>query len=161
MPPLAIFPTESGVPGDGSLLAVHGGGSTEVVGGLIHYAQVIEAYPLTGVTLGTTMARRGEPLLADGVTIWVEGSLLLNERGEPTTSDFTDILSRWTTLRNKLLLANYELFVYYATSPATYRKYKSVNTVFLHCAWSNPVTLTFLLGAATSDTTLYTTAPGA
>jgi hypothetical protein len=162
--PLPLFPTETGVPGDGDLLAIYGGSpaSTEVVGGLIHHAQVIESYPLAGLAIAATFGKKGEPLLYNGVTVWIQGSLLLNTRGEPTTSDFADMLSRWTTLRDKLLLTNFELFLYYhPSSPTTYRKYKTVNTAFLHSFWTNPVTLSYLVGLTTTDKTLYTTAPGA
>jgi hypothetical protein len=162
--PLPIFPTEAGVPGDGSLIAVYGGSpaSTEVIGGLIHHAHVLESHPYTGVTLAGSTGKRGEPIQYNGVTVWLQGSLLLNTRGDPTVSDYADILTRWTTIRDKFLLANFELFVYYhPDAPATYRKYKSLNTAFIHSYWANPVTLTYLIGAATTDKTLYTTAPGA
>jgi hypothetical protein len=161
--PLPIFPYEEGAPGDGSLIAIHGGGSTEVLGGLIHLAQAVEAYVVAGANIPTAGGRsEGDPLGTDGVTLWIKGSLYLNIRGEPTVSDYADMLARWTTVRDKMRLANYELFLYYRTaSPATYRKYKSVNSVLLRGYWSNPVCLCYTLGAFTTDKTLYTTGPGA
>jgi hypothetical protein len=160
--PLPIFPTESGVPGDGSLVAIHGGGSTEVLGGLILFAQALEMRPTIGVLAPAGPIHKGSPLLLDGVTIWIEGALLLDTRGEPTVTDYADMLSRWTTVRDNLLLTDYELFTYYhPSSPTTYRKYKTVNTYFLRSWWNNPVCMHFLLGGVTTDKTLYTTAPGA
>src|SRR4051794_8128873 len=160
--PLPIFPTVNGAPGDGDLIAVYGGGSTEVIGGLVHHAQAVEAYAVPGLATVTVGTAVGQPLVAAGVTLWLKGSLLLDPDGTPTTTDFADILTRWATVQAKLLLANYELFLYYRTaSPATYRKYKTVNTVFLHSFWNNPTSLSYLLAATTGDRTLYTTAPGA
>jgi hypothetical protein len=163
--PLPIFPIEAGSPGDGSLIAIHGGGpaSTEVLGGVIHLAQAVEAYPVTGANIPVTGGRQdGEPLGTDGVTIWIKGSLSVDLCGEPAVTDYADMLARWTTVRDKLRLANYELFLYYRTdAPATYRKYKTVNTVLLRCYWNNPVCLSYTLAAFTTDKTLYTTAPGA
>jgi len=159
--PLPIFPTEDGAPGDGGLIAIHGGGSTEVIGGLVQVANVIEIYPQAGVGPFTPTLRKGDPVIGDGITIWLQGSLLLDIRGEPTVTDYADMLSRWDTVRAKMLLPNYELFLYYRTaSPATYRKFKSVNTYLLRAFWSNPTTLSYTLAAITSDKTLYTTAPG-
>jgi hypothetical protein len=154
---------EDGSPGDGNLIAIHGGGSTEVLGGLIHLAQAAETYVVSGANLPATGGRYdGDPLGTDGVTLWIKGSLYLNIRGEPTVTDYADMLSRWTTIRDKLRLTDYELFLYYRTdAPATYRKYKAVNTVLLRCYWSNPVCLCFTLAAFTTDKTLYTTGPGA
>src|SRR5437867_763168 len=130
---LPIFPIESGAPGDGSLIAIHGGvptATTEVVGGVIQIAQAVESYPVPGITIPVSHGFEREPLSSTGVTIWIRGSLLLNIQGESTSSDYADMLARWTVIRNKLQLANYELFLYYhPAAPATYRKYKTVNTV--------------------------------
>ncbi len=161
--PLPIFPTEEGAPGDGHLVAIHHTGSTEVIGGLIQAALAVEYYVASGANVAITSNHRfGDPLSTDGLTIWLKGSLLLNVRGEPTVTDYADILSRWDTVRAKMLGINYELFLYYRTaSPATYRKYKSMNPVVVRSHWDNPVTLTYILAAVTTDKTLYTTAPGA
>jgi hypothetical protein len=160
--PLPIFPTEEGVPGDGNLLAIHGGGSTEVIGGIVQFLQVVEMYPLVGVMSFQPQLVKGQPVHGDGITIWLQGSLLLDVRGQPTTDDYDDMLDRWDTIRAKALLADYELFLFYRTaSPATYRKLKTVNTYMLKAYWDNPVCLSYLLLAVTTDKTLYTTAPGA
>ena len=160
--PLPIFPTEDGAPGDGDLLAIHGGGSTEVIGGIVQFAQVVETYPQIGVGTFTPTLRKGEALHSNGVTIWLQGSLLLSTLGEPTVTDYADMLSRCDTVRAKMLLASYELFLYYRTaSPATYRKYKSVSTYFLRSFWNNPACLSYTLAAVSTDKTLYTTEPGA
>lgn len=160
--PLPMFPTESGAPGDGDLLAIHGGGSTEVIGGLILFAQAVEIYTTGGIGLVLDMGQKGAPLLENGCTVWIEGSLNLDVRGDPTVSDYADMLSRWTTVRNKLLLANYELFLYYhPSSPTTYRKLKTVNTYLLRSFWNNPMSLHYVFAAVTADKTLYTTGPGA
>jgi hypothetical protein len=159
--PLPIFPTEEGVPGDGNLIAIYGGGSTEVFGGIVQFVQAVEMYLIPGVMSFQPRLQKGQPLHSDGVTIWLQGSLLLDVRGQPTVSDYADMLSRWDTLRAKMLLADYELFLYYRTaSPATYRKFKTVNTYMLKAYWDNPVCLSYLLVAITTDKTLYTTAPG-
>jgi hypothetical protein len=156
-----MFPNDVGAPGDGNLVAVHSGGSTEVFGGLIHLAQVVETYPKAGVTIPTPSGRKLEPLTGDGVTVWIEGSLSVDIRGEPTVSDFLSVLERWAAVRDKLRTTDYELFLYYRTaSPATYQKFKTVNTAILRSYWSNPVCLSFLLAAFTTDKTLYTTGPG-
>jgi len=161
--PLPIFPNEAGVPGDGHLLAIHGGSpaTTEVLGGLIHYARVIEIYPQGGVGLTTPTGKKGDPLIDAGSTIWIEGSLLLDERGEPTVADFSDMLDRWNTLREKFLLSNFELFLYYhPASPTAYRKLKSVNTYHLQSYWNNPSCVQYRVALVTTDRTLYTTGPG-
>jgi hypothetical protein len=159
--PLPIFPTEIGAPGDGDLIAIYGGGSTEVIGGIIQYAQVIEINPHPAIGAFTPTIRKGDPLLSNGVTIWLQGSLLVDIRGEPTVTDYADMLSRWDTVKAKMLLTDYELFLYYRTaSPATYRKFKSVNSYLIRPTWNNPVCLSWLLAAVTTDKTLYTTAPG-
>jgi hypothetical protein len=160
--PLPIFPTEEGVPGDGNLIAVYGGGSTEVFGGIVQFVQAVEMHPLAGVFAFQPSLLKGQPVTNDGVTVWLQGSLLLDVRGQPTTEDYEDMLDRWDTVRAKLLLTDYELFLYYRTaSPATYRKLKTVNTYMLKSYWDNPVCLSYTLLAMTTDTTLYTTAPGA
>ena len=160
---LPIFPAEEGTPGDGNLIAVHGGmpPTTEVFGGLIQLAQAVELYPQPGVGFPVPNGTVGEPLIADGVTIWLQGSLLLDVRGEPTVTDYADMLNRWDAVRNKLLLSGYELFLYYHPSaPATYRKYKDLNTYLIRGYWSNPTCFSYLVAAVTTDKTLYTTGPG-
>jgi hypothetical protein len=160
--PLPLFPAEDGAPGDGNLIAIHGNSSTEVIGGLVQFAQAVEISPLMGVIPWAPTIRNGYPLHGDGVTIWVQGSLLLDIRGQPTVTDYADMLSRWDTVRAKLLLTNYELFLYYRTaSPTTYRKYKSCNTFLLRSVWNNPSCLSYTFAAVTTDKTVYTTAPGA
>ena len=115
-----------------------------------------------GVLFATPELHKGRALHPDGVTIWLQGSLHLDIRGQPTVTDYADMLSRWDAVRAKLLLTDYELFVYYRTaSPATYRKYKTCNTHFLRAQWNNPVGLSYLFAAVTTDRTLYATAPGA
>jgi hypothetical protein len=161
--PLPIFPAEAGTPGDGSLIAIHGGSpaSTEVVGGLIQLAQAVEMYPQLGTVFPSPDPRSPEPLLGDGVTLWIQGSLLLNVQGEPAVTDYADMLSRWTTIRDKLLLSNYELFLYYhPASPTTYRKYKTVNTYLVRSFWNNPAGMSYIFAAVSTDRTLYTTGPG-
>jgi hypothetical protein len=160
--PLPIFPTEEGVPGDGNLIAIHGSGSTEVFGGIVQFVQAVEMYPVAGGLGFQPYLQKGQPVHGNGVTIWLQGSLLLDVRGQPTTEDYADMLSRWDTLRAKMQLTNYELFLYYRTaSPATYRKYKTVNTYMMKAYWDNPVCLSYLLVAVTTDKTLHDTAPGA
>jgi hypothetical protein len=158
-----MFPTESGVPGDGSLIAIHGGSpaTTEVIGGLILFNQAVEIYPQGGIGVVTRYGRKGEPLFDGGWTIWIEGSLNLDIHGDPTVSDYADMLSRWDTVRAKLLLIDYELFLYYhPSSPTTYRKLKLCNTYLLRCFWNNPVCMHYVFAAITADRTLYTTGPG-
>jgi hypothetical protein len=161
---LPLFPTEAGVPGDGNLVAIYGGSpaSVEVIGGIIRQAQVVEAHPQAGATVPPPQGHFGEPLTGDGVTIWLSGSLHLDVHLAPTVSDYADLLARWATVRAKMLLASYELFLYYRTAaPATYRKYKEVKPLLVRSTWSDPVSLSYVLAAVSSDKTLYTTAPGA
>jgi hypothetical protein len=158
---LPMMPTAEGAPGDGNLVAIHGGGSTEVFGGIIHLCQVVEMTPPGGSSFTMPAARIREPILANGVTIWIRGSLHLNLLGEPTVTDYADMLTRWTTIRDKMLLSNFELFVYYRTaSPATYRKYKTVNAAVIRAFWDNPVGMSYAFAGVTTDKTLYATAPG-
>jgi hypothetical protein len=160
---LPIFPAEQGVPGDGRLIAVYGGNPAEieVFGGLIHYAQVVQIHPQGGIGLLTRTGRRGEPLLDGGATLWIEGTLGVDLRGEPLGSDFGEVLQRWDALRARLLSPNLELFVYYHPDPpATYRKLKEVNAYLIQCAWDDPCGIRYLAAFVTLDRTLYTTPPG-
>ena len=103
----------------------------------------------------STRARRGEPLTNNGVTIWLQGSVLSDLRGVPTAADYAAAIARWDTIRAKLITANYELFLYYKPATGLYRKYRSVNTVLLFADWGNPLGLGYLLGATTTDKVLY------
>src|ERR1051326_4923608 len=71
--PLPIYPTEQGAPGDGSLIALYGGGTTEVVGGVVTLAQPVEAYSPLGAIVPSPQGLIGEPLSLTGVTIWLRG----------------------------------------------------------------------------------------
>ncbi|MCS6976045.1 MAG: hypothetical protein NZM31_03415 [Gemmatales bacterium] len=160
---LPVFPAEQGVPGDGSLIAVYGGSpaGVEVFGGLIHFAQVVQIHPHGGIGLMTRTGRRGEPLLDNGATIWIEGTLGVDLRGEPVSSDFAEVLQRWDVLRGRLLAPDLELFVYYHPDPpATFRKFKDVNAYLIHSGWDDPCGLRYLVAFVTLDRTLYSTAPG-
>lgn len=160
---LPIFPAEQGVPGDGRLIAVYGGNPAEieVFGGLIHYAQVVQTHPHGGIGLWTRTGRRGEPLLDGGATIWIEGTLGVDLRGEPDAPDFGEVLQRWDALRTRWLAQNLEFFVYYHPDPpATYRKLKEVNAYLIHCGWDDPCGIRYLAAFVTLDRTLYTTPPG-
>ena len=95
--------------GAGNLLAVYGGSppAVEVFGGVIQHAEVVET---TGATLPATAAtgvRRGDPLILDGVTVWLQGALLADARGVPTAADYAAALARWDAVRAKLLSADY------------------------------------------------------
>ncbi len=162
--PLPIFPTEEGAPGDGNLIALYGGSPTptvEVLGGIIQVCQVVETTPPSGSSFIMPEARLPEQLVANGVTIWIKGSLHLNIRGEPTVSDYNDMLTRWKTVRDKMKLPNFDVFVYYRTaSPATYRKYKTVSAAIIRAFWNNPVGISYVFAGVTSDKTLYETEPG-
>lgn len=155
------LPVEAGRPGDGSLLAVHGGAppTTEVLGGLVGELRVIEGYGRAGVEVAATRGRFGDALLADGVTIWLRGRLLLP--AAPTPADYATLLARWTAVRAKLRLSSFELFTYYhPAAPAGYRKYKAVNCQFIQATWTDPTGLPYVIAAVTSDATLYETGPG-
>ncbi len=161
--PLPMFPVEEGVPGDGNLVAIYGGGppSVEVIGGVIHHAEVVQTHPHASATVPTPQGRFGEPLGGNALTIWLSGSLNVKYFGDATVTDYVDMLTRWDTVKAKMLLADYELFVYYRTAaPATYRKFKLVNPVILRSQWHNPFSLSYTLAAITTDKTLYSTAPG-
>lgn len=161
--PLPSFPTQAGAPGDGNLVAIHGGmpPTTEVIGGQIERLSVIETYPEPNSIWAAPTPRFGVPLTPDGVTLWLTAALLVGLHGQILDPDWAVMLARFNTVRAKMRLASYELFVYYHPAPpTTYRKFKSVNPVYLRSYWSDPTTLRFTLGAITTDKTLYSTAPG-
>lgn len=161
--PLPVFPAEADVPGDGRLVAVYGGSpaAVEVFGGLIHFAEVVQIHPYGGIGLMTRTGRRGEPLLENGATIWIGGSLGVDVRGVPAVSDFADVLARWDQLRAHLLLPDLELFVYYHPDPpVTYRKLKHVHAYLIQSAWNDPCGVRYVIAFVTPDRMLYTTAPG-
>jgi hypothetical protein len=148
-------------PGSGGIVAVYGGTPAETLtfGGAIQHAEVIETFGTLPATPPGT-ARRGEPLVADGVTIWLHGVFPAAPTGVPTTATRDTILQTWDALRTKLLSTGYELFLHYQPAMPLYRKHRVVNTVVLRAHWADPLGLVYLLGATTTNRTLYTSAPG-
>jgi hypothetical protein len=148
-------------PGSGGLIAVYGGSpaGTVTLDGAIQHAEVVETFgTLPAAPPGT--ARRGDPLIDDGVTIWLQGVFPAAPTGVPTDAARSAILATWDTLRAKLLSSGYELFLHYQPSVPLYRKHRLMGTVVLRAHWADPLGLVYVLGATTTDRTLYTNAPG-
>jgi hypothetical protein len=148
-------------PGSGGIVAVYGGSpaGTLVVGGAVQQLEVVETFGTLPATPPGT-ARRGDPLVGDGVTLWLHGVFPAAATGVPTTATRAAVLATWDTLRAKLLGSGYELFLHYQPATPLYRKHRVVNTVVLRAHWADPLGLVYLLGAVTTDRTLYATAPG-
>ncbi len=152
----------AGVPGSGQLVAIYGGSpaGTLAFDGVMQEVQTVETFGTwPGVPAGT--AKPGDPLIADGVTIWLRGVFPAQPTGVPVAQSRATTLATWDSLRAKLLSANYELFLHYEPGGSQlYRKHRSMNTVVLRAHWADPVGLVYVVGATSSQRTLYTSAPG-
>lgn len=148
-------------PGAGGLVAVYGGSpaGTLAFDGALQSAEVVETFGTLPAT-PPGAARRGDPLIDDGVTIWLHGVFPAAPTGVPADATRADILATWGTLRAKLLSSGYELFLHYQPATPLYRKHRLVNTVVLRAQWADPLGVVYVLGAATTDRTLYSSAPG-
>jgi hypothetical protein len=151
------------IPGAGQLIAIYGGSpaATIILDGALLHAQVVETFGNLPATPPGT-ARQGDPLIADGVTIWLHGAFPAQPSGVPTADTRANILATWDAIRNQLLTPDYELFLHYDPGAAPlYRKYQQLNTAVLRAHWADPLGLVYLLGAVTTNRTLYTSAAGA
>lgn len=153
------FPERRGSPGDGSLVwYVKADESEELAfGGIIQHLETIDARSFVGLSLATLEGRFGRPLHADGTTIWLKGTLHVDLNGRPQSDSFRDAIDAWNALRGKLFTASdYILQVYRRAGAEEVLKcsYSGVQTVFLHCLWHSNVSLSFVLGAYTTNRTL-------
>ena len=147
-------------PQSGDLLAIQSGSPAETLtlGGIIRRAEVIETYGDSSI-VPSGSARFGEPLIDDGVTIWLEGFFPTGTDGFPVAMERADILAAWDTLRAKLQTSSYQFFLQYLPGDEPlYRQYQSVHTVLLRSYWADPIGFLYQLAAISSDRTLFTTA---
>jgi hypothetical protein len=147
------------MPISGDRLAIHGGSpaATMTLGGTIHRAEVIETFG-DGSIVPTGKAQFGEPLISDGVTVWLEGFFPTSSDGLPTVEDRATILSNWDTLHAKLIGADFQFFLHYEPGDdALFRKYQSLNTVLIRSYWADPVGFLYQLAAVTTNHTLSAT----
>lgn len=148
-------------PMSAELLAVRSGSPAETVtlSGIIRRAEVIETFGDDNLNAAGS-PHFGDPLISDGITIWVEGYFPTGEDGLPIAQDRADILAAWDTLRTSLQSSSYHFFLYYQPGDdPMYRKYHSVHTVLLRSHWTDPVGILYQLAAISSDRTLSTAAP--
>ncbi|HQR08371.1 MAG TPA: hypothetical protein PLN21_16195 [Gemmatales bacterium] len=148
-------------PMSGELLAVRSGSPAETVtlNGIIRRAEVIETFGDDSI-IASGSPRFGDPLISDGVTIWVEGHFPSGTDGLPVSQDRADILAAWDTLRAGLQSSSYHFFLYYHPGDdPLYRKYISVHPVLLRSQWVDPIGILYQLAAISSDRTLSTAAP--
>ena len=146
----------------GERVAIHGGSpaGTLTFSGTMLRAEVIETLGDASI-VPTGQARFGDPLIADGITIWLEGFFPSDTGGGPVTEDRATTLANWDTLHAKLLTANYDLYLHYQPGDdALYRKYQSVNTVLIRAKWADPLGLPWQLAAITTNHTLSAEAVG-
>lgn len=144
----------------GSLMAIHGGSpaATLSLSGIILRAEAVETFG-DGSIVPTGQARFGDPLIADGVTLWLEGFFPTDAGGGPVTEDRSAILEAWDTFRAKLLITDYDLYLHYQPGDEPlYRKYQSLNTVLIRAKWADPLGLPYQFAAITTDHTLSTAA---
>ncbi|MFT3882819.1 MAG: hypothetical protein QM703_24590 [Gemmatales bacterium] len=148
-------------PMPGELLAVRSGSPAETVTltGIIRRAEVIETFGDDNL-IAVGSPRFGDPLISDGVTIWVEGFFPADDDGLPIAEDRADILAAWDAFRSGLLSSSYHFFLYYQPGDdPTYRKYRSVHTALLRSHWADPLGILYQLAAISSDRTLSHDAP--
>lgn len=142
--------------------AIHFGspGETLPLEGTVQRAEVIETFG-TGPVVPADGARFGEALLADGITVWIDGFFPLGSSGEPVVEDREATLTTWEVLRTALSEADYELFLHYAPgTPGLYRKFREVNTLFFRSYWADALGLRYQFASVTSNRALYALAPG-
>lgn len=152
-----VFPSTA-LPG--SRIAIHGGSpaSTLTLTGIILRADAVETFD-EGSIVPSGQARWAEPLIADGVTVWIEGYFPSDASGGPVIEERADILSAWDTLRAKLQLASYDLFLHYEPGDEPlYRKYQALTTALIRATWSDPLGLRYQFAAITSNHTISTAA---
>ena len=90
----------------------------------------------------------------------MEGYFPTSDAGEPVVQTASEIHDTWNDLRDLLASSDYEFFTHYLPGgSAFYRKYQSMTTVLLRSNWADPLGVTYVLCATTSDKTLYATAP--
>lgn len=150
-----VFPSTA-LPG--SRVALHGGSpaSTLVLQGIIVRAETVETFDEGGI-VPTGQARWPEPLIADGVTVWIEGYFPSDAGGGPVIEEREDIFEAWDTLRAKLQLASYDLFLHYEPGEEPlYRKYQALTTALIRATWSDPLGMRYQFAAITSNHTLST-----
>jgi len=148
-------------PMSGELLAVRSGSPAETVtlSGIIRRAEVIETFGDDSI-IAEGCPRFGDPLINDGVTIWVEGIFPTGADGLLIAQDRADILAAWDTLRAGLLSSSYHFFLYYRPGDdPLYRKYQSAHTALLRSHWADPIGILYQLAAISSDRTLSSAAP--
>lgn len=148
-------------PMPGELLAVRGGSPAETLTliGTIRRAEVIETFGDDNL-IAAGSPRFGDPLISDGVTLWIEGFFPTGDDGLPITEDRADILADWDILRTSLQSSSYHFYLRYQPGDESlYRKYQSVHTVLLRSHWSDPVGMLYQLAAISSDRTLSSTGP--
>jgi hypothetical protein len=163
------FPERNGAPGDGALAWYVKADETDELafGGIIDHLETIDARSFSGLNLATFDGRFGRPLHPDATTIWMKGTLHVGLGGKPLSASFKDAIDAWNVLRGKLFTADAYILQVYRQSGATQVlkcSYAGVRTVFLHCFWHSNVSLSFSLGAYTTDRTLSVSAtavPGA
>ena len=158
MPLLVPSASLSGVP-----MAVYGGSPAAVLSleGIVLRTEVIETVGDSSIVLSGA-ARFGEALIADGVTVWLEGSFPSDARGGPVVAERAETFTTWEALRALLLSGTYELFLHYAPGDdPIYRKHVGMSTVLLRSRWADPLTIQYQLAAITSSHTLSSAGPGA
>lgn len=143
----------------GSKVALHGGSpaSTLTLEGIVLRAEAVETFGDASV-VPTGQARWGEPLLDDGVTVWIEGFFPSDASGGPVIEDRAAILALWDTLRAKLQLASYDLYLHYEPDDdPLFRKYQALTTVLIRATWSDPLGFRYQFAAITTDHTISAT----
>lgn len=148
-----VFPTTA-LPG--SRVAIYGGSPAAVLTleGIVLRAEAVETFGESSI-VPTGTARFGEPLLEDGVTLWLEGFFPSDAGGGPVVWERADILAWWDTLRAKLRLASYDLYLHYETGDEPlYRQYQSLTTALLRATWSDPLGFRYHFAATTTNHTI-------
>ena len=134
--------------------------TTLTLPGIVRRLQVVESFG-SALDLPALSARFGDPLIADGITLWMEGYFPTSAVGEPVVQTASEIHDTWNDLRELLASSDYEFFTHYLPGgSAFYRKYQAMTTVLLRSNWADPLGVTYVLAGTTSDKTLYTTAEG-
>jgi hypothetical protein len=128
--------------------------TTLTLPGIVRRLQVVESFG-SSLALPGIDARFGDPLIANGITIWLEGYFPTSSSGEPVVQSASDLHTTWNSLRSQLQASSYEFFTYYLPGALPfYRKYKTVSTALLKSQWADPLGITWLLAATTSDKTI-------
>ena len=146
----------------GAPLALYGGSPATVLplAGIVLRSEAVETFGDASI-VPAGQARFGEPLIADGITVWLEGSFPSDARGGPVALDRADILESWEALHELLISSNYELFLHYGPGDdPLYRKHTSMTTVLIRTRWADPQTLHYQVAAITTSHALSTTEPG-